>query len=79
MRAYEHDARLATSTLSGCIVVREPNEPVDALLRRFRKEFEQAGIGEDLRRRESFEKWSVRRRVKSARARQREAKLQGAA
>jgi small subunit ribosomal protein S21 len=71
VRLPEHEPKFIMSNLSGCVVVRQPNEPVDLLLRRFRQELERAGIAGDVRRHVSFEKPSVRRRRKSAIARRR--------
>lgn len=50
--------------------VRE-NEPLEAAIRRFKKQCEKAGILTELRKREHFEKPSVRRKKKAAAARKR--------
>jgi small subunit ribosomal protein S21 len=64
--------------IMGMVTVEE-NEPIDKVLKRFKKECQKSGILAELRRREHFEKPSVRRRrkVEAARrkARRREMKL----
>lgn len=61
------------------VVTVDQNEPIDKVLKRFKKECQKAGILSELRRREHYEKPSVRRRrkVEAARrkARRREMKL----
>jgi small subunit ribosomal protein S21 len=52
----------------GSVVV-EDNEPIDKVLKRFKKECQKAGIPAELRRREHFEKPSVRRKRKIEAAR----------
>ncbi|MBI4406271.1 MAG: 30S ribosomal protein S21 [Deltaproteobacteria bacterium] len=47
------------------------NEPYDSALRRFKKQCEKAGILSEIRRREFYEKPSVRRKKKSLAARKR--------
>lgn len=47
------------------------NEPYDVALRRFKKQCEKAGILSELRRREYYEKPSIRRKKKSIAARKR--------
>ncbi len=47
------------------------NEPYDSALRRFKKQCEKAGILSEVRRREFYEKPSVRRKKKSIAARKR--------
>ena len=42
------------------------NEPIEVAIRRFKKQCEKAGILSELRKREHFEKPSVRRKKKSA-------------
>jgi small subunit ribosomal protein S21 len=60
-------------------VVVEGDEPIDRVLKRFKKECQKSGIPAELRRREHYEKPSVRRRrkVDAARrkARRRQMKL----
>ncbi len=62
----------------GTVIVEE-NEPIDKALKRFKKECQKSGIPAELRRREHYEKPSVRRRrkVEAARrkARRRQMKL----
>ena len=62
----------------GAVTV-ESNEPIDKVLKRFKKECQKSGIPAELRRREHYEKPSVRRRrkVEAARrkARRRQMKL----
>jgi small subunit ribosomal protein S21 len=57
----------------------DQNEPIDKVLKRFKKECQKSGIPAELRRREHYEKPSVRRRrkVEAARrkVRRREMKL----
>ncbi|MCD6386147.1 30S ribosomal protein S21 [Candidatus Sumerlaeota bacterium] len=45
-------------------VVVEENEPIDRALRRFKKELQKAGIPQELKRREFYEKPSERRKRK---------------
>ena len=47
------------------------NEPIEAAIRRFKKQCEKAGILSELRKREHFEKPSVRKKKKAAAARKR--------
>ena len=47
------------------------NEPYEAALRRFKKQCEKAGILSEVRRREYYEKPSVKRKKKSIAARKR--------
>jgi small subunit ribosomal protein S21 len=42
------------------------NEPIDSAIRRFKKQCEKAGILKELRKREHYEKPSVRRKKKKA-------------
>ena len=55
------------------IIMVDNNEPIDKALRRFKKECQKAGILTELRRREYYEKPSVRkkRKVEAARRKQR--------
>ena len=47
------------------------NEPIESAIRRFKKQCEKAGILHELRKREHYEKPSVRRKRKASAARQR--------
>ncbi len=47
------------------------NEPIDSAIRRFKKQCEKAGILKELRKREHYEKPSVRRKKKAIAARKR--------
>ena len=47
------------------------NEPIELAMKRFKKQVEKAGILTELRRRESYDKPSVRRKKKAAAARKR--------
>lgn len=47
------------------------NEPIELAMKRFKKQVEKAGILTELRRREFFDKPSVRRKKKAAAARKR--------
>ena len=47
------------------------NEPIDSAIRRFKKQCEKAGILKELRKREHYEKPSVRRKKKAVAARKR--------
>lgn len=47
----------------------EENEPIDKALKRFKRECQKSGIPAELRRREHFEKPSVRRKRKMEAAR----------
>lgn len=51
------------------VVIVDQNEPIDRVLKRFKKECQKAGILSELRRREHYEKPSVRRRRKIEAAR----------
>ena len=51
------------------------NEPFELAMKRFKKQVEKAGILTELRRRESYDKPSVRRKKKAAAARKRALKL----
>lgn len=61
------------------LVVVEENEPIDRVLKRFKKECQKSGIPAELRRREHYEKPSVRkkRKIEAARrkARRRQMKM----
>lgn len=61
------------------VVTVEENEPIDKALKRFKKECQKSGIPAELRRREHYEKPSVRkkRKIEAARrkARRRQLKL----
>ena len=54
----------------GSVVVEE-NEPIDKALKRFKKECQKSGIPAELRRREHYEKPSVKRKKKAEAARKR--------
>ena len=47
------------------------NEPIEAAIRRFKKQCEKAGILSELRKREHYEKPSVKRKKKALAARKR--------
>lgn len=47
------------------------NEPIESAIRRFKKQCEKAGILSELRKREHYEKPSVRRKKKALAARKR--------
>ncbi|SME95334.1 30S ribosomal protein S21 [Pseudobacteriovorax antillogorgiicola] len=49
-------------------------EPIELMLRKFKKQIENAGVMADVRKGESYEKPSVRRKRKAAAARKRAAK-----
>ena len=51
------------------IVIVEENEPIDRALKRFKKECQKSGVPAELRRREHYEKPSVRRKRKIEAAR----------
>jgi len=53
------------------IIKLKDNEPFEVALKRFKKQVEKAGILTELRRREYFDKPSVRKKKKSAAARKR--------
>ncbi len=55
------------------VVLVDDNEPIDKVLRRFKKECQKSGILSELRRREYYEKPSQRRKrkVEAARRKQR--------
>lgn len=46
------------------VVIVEENEPIDRALKRFKKECQKSGVPAELRRREHYEKPSVRRKRK---------------
>jgi small subunit ribosomal protein S21 len=50
------------------------NEPIDSAVRRFKKQCEKAGILHELRKREHYDKPSVRRKKKAVAARKRAAR-----
>lgn len=52
------------------------NEPFEAAMRRFKKQCEKAGILSELKRREYYDKPSVRKKKKAAAARKRALKKQ---
>lgn len=52
-------------------VVVKDNETLDSALRRFKRAYQKAGIQEEIRKREHYEKPSVRRKKKSEAARKR--------
>lgn len=54
-----------------------PNESIDQLLKRFKKEVENSGILKELRKREYYEKPSVKRKREAAAARKRHLKNRG--
>ena len=47
------------------------NEPIESAIRRFKKQCEKAGILSEVRKREAYEKPSVKRKKKDAAARKR--------
>jgi small subunit ribosomal protein S21 len=49
----------------------EENEPIESAIRRFKKQCEKAGILAELRKREHYEKPSVRRKRKAVAAKKR--------
>jgi small subunit ribosomal protein S21 len=53
------------------IIKLKDNEPFEVALKRFKKQVEKAGILTELRRREYFDKPSVRKKKRSAAARKR--------
>jgi len=67
-------AQLATEGWSGTdmsnVIVKE-NESLDSALRRFKRNCAKAGIQQEIRKREHYEKPSVRRKKKSEAARKR--------
>ena len=67
-------AQFATEGWSGSsmsnVIVKE-NEPIDSALRRFKRNCAKAGIQQEIRKREHYEKPSVRRKKKSEAARKR--------
>lgn len=64
-----HDWREVEKSMSS-IIVRE-NESLDSALRRFKRSVAKAGIQQEIRKREHYEKPSVRRKKKSEAARKR--------
>lgn len=52
-------------------VVRGQDEPLDAALRRFKRQLQKSGVLSEARRRERYDKPSVRRKKKSEAARKR--------
>jgi small subunit ribosomal protein S21 len=55
-------------------VVSSENESIDSLLRRFNKKVQQSGILSEVRRREFFEKPSIKRKRKEAAKRRKSAR-----
>ena len=70
-------AQFATEGWSGSsmsnVIVKE-NESLDSALRRFKRNCAKAGIQQEIRKREHYEKPSVRRKKKSEAARKRKSK-----
>ena len=60
----------AQSTTMSNVIVKE-NETLDSALRRFKRSCAKAGIQQEIRKREHYEKPSVRRKKKSEAARKR--------
>jgi len=57
---------------SGLPVIKlKENEPVEIALKRFKKQVEKAGVLTELRRREAYDKPSVRKKKKAAAAKKR--------
>lgn len=54
------------------IILVDDNEPIDKALRRFKKECQKSGVLTELRRREYFEKPSVRRKRKAEAAKRKQ-------
>lgn len=61
----------STENLSMAGVRIKENEPIESAIRRFKKQCEKAGILAELRKREHYEKPSVRRKRKAMAARKR--------
>ena len=53
------------------VIKLKENEPFELALKRFKKQVEKAGILTELRRREAYDKPSIRRKKKAAAARKR--------
>lgn len=53
------------------MVKRRDNESLDSLLKRFRSSVEEAGIMDEIRKREFYQSKSLKRKIKSKRARKR--------
>jgi small subunit ribosomal protein S21 len=68
-RAALHRRRESTNGMAGVRV--KENEPIEVAIRRFKKQCEKAGILSELRKREHFEKPSVRRKKKALAAKKR--------
>ena len=64
-----HDWREVEKSMSSIIV--KENESLDSALRRFKRSVAKAGIQQEIRKREHYEKPSVRRKKKSEAARTR--------
>ena len=64
-----HNWREVRLSMSSVIV--KENEPLDSALRRFKRNCAKAGIQQEIRKREHYEKPSVRRKKKSEAARKR--------
>ena len=64
-----HNWREVRCEMSSVIV--KENEPLDSALRRFKRNCAKAGIQQEIRKREHYEKPSVRRKKKSEAARKR--------
>ena len=64
-----HDWREVEKSMSSIIV--KENESLDSALRRFKRSVAKAGIQQEIRKREHYEKPSVRRKKKSEAARKR--------
>ncbi|EEP29179.1 ribosomal protein S21 [Shuttleworthella satelles DSM 14600] len=64
-----HDWREVEKSMSSIII--KENESLDSALRRFKRSVAKAGIQQEIRKREHYEKPSVRRKKKSEAARKR--------
>ena len=64
-------AQSTTGGRSGVNVIVKENESLDSALRRFKRNCAKAGIQQEIRKREHYEKPSVRRKKKSEAARKR--------
>lgn len=53
------------------MVKRRDNESLDSLLKRFRSSVEEAGIMDEIRKREFYQSKSLKRKIKSKRAKKR--------
>ena len=71
MSSLKKNGSLDVSFKRNCANIVKENESLDSALRRFKRNCAKAGIQQEIRKREHYEKPSVRRKKKSEAARKR--------